>query len=58
MKEQFTNTFDGTECFSAASNLPPVVPTENGTENAPNTSGQASNAYFSAGFSDGCLRIW
>lgn len=45
MKVQYTNTFDGTECFAVSSNQP-----------TSNTQGQ--RAFFGAGFSDGMLRIW
>ena len=55
MKVQFTNTFDGAECFSVASNLPPIV---GSAESAAAASADQDRAFFGAGFSDGCLRIW
>lgn len=44
MKVQYTNTFDGTECFVVASNQP--------------KESDKQNNYFATGFSDGCLRVW
>lgn len=51
MKVQFTNTFDSSECFAVSSNLPSIV----GSEAA---AGVEERALFSAGFSDGSLRVW